>query len=104
MNTNLSYKEFESYTHSVQHVFRFENSYGASIIKCPNSLGYEKDLWELAVIKFDEESKNCFEVAYDTPITSDVIGYLHDADVRCYLQRIKDLDPASTKPQVDEAL
>lgn len=103
-NLNLDCKEFEenlierterewnalwSNELGVQYVFRFENGYGASVIKHFGSYGYEDDLWELAVVKFVFD--DTFELDYDTPITGDVEGYLEDSDVRDLLKRIKEL-------------
>lgn len=72
----------------VQYVFRFENDYGASLIKRPGSYGYRKDLWELAVLYFDGDER---EITYDTEITDDVLGYLTDEEVIMYLEQIRDL-------------
>lgn len=101
---NLNYEGFEEYlvkrkdiptiywteeAPGVRYVFRFENNYGASIIKLFGSYGYEEDLWELAVIQFNEDGK--YYLTDDTPITEDVEGYLTDEDVRNLLARIKEL-------------
>ena len=132
-NLNLNYEGFEEYlverTDSstrvclrkqpgVQYVFRFENNYGASVVKRLGTYGYDQDLWELAVIRFgkydelyieyfekhdcDEELAELFDededgeddvydLTYDTPITDDIEGYLTDEDVRNLLARIKEL-------------
>ena len=52
----------------------FPNGYGASIVRFNGSYGYEKGLWEVAVMT---DRGPC----YDTPITSDVIGYQSEAEV-----------------------
>ena len=133
-NLNLNYEGFEEYlierTDSstrvclrkqpgVQYVFRFENNYGASVIKRLGSYGYDQDLWDLAVIRFgkydelcieyfenhdcdeeleesdeddeDEDEDDVYILAYDTPITEDILGHLTDEDVRNLLARIKEL-------------
>ena len=71
--------------------FRFPNNYGASVVKHWFSYGHEEDLWELAVIKFNDETPDNWDIVYDTPITEDVEGWLTDEDVRNLLQQIKDL-------------
>lgn len=72
-----------------QWLFRFENGYGASVIKHWGSYGFEDDLFELAVIKFDGDD---FKLNYETSITNDVIGYLSNNDVLRYLIKIQRLD------------
>ena len=64
--------------------------YGASVIKNPISYGYEEDLFELAVLEWDEEGERY--MCYDTEITSDVIGRLTRYEVMGLLRRIKDLE------------
>ena len=100
MNLKLNYEGFESnlIAHGnvegfdgIQYLFRFENNYGASVIKHKGSYGHEDDLWELAVIEFETEYNDSWDLTYDTPITADVEGWLTDEDVRELLQRIKEL-------------
>jgi hypothetical protein len=98
MNFNLNYEGFEKYLvekkeqpiypYGIQYIFRFENDYGASIVKNQMSYGHEDDLWELAVIVFCDDR---WDITYNTPITDDVIGHLPDEGVRLVLGRIKDL-------------
>lgn len=77
----------------IQCVFRFENTYGASVVKHDFSYGHELDLWELAVIKFEDDNKwnEHWYLNYDTPITNDVIGWLTNEVVLNLLQQIKEL-------------
>ena len=72
----------------VQYVFKFQNGYGASVVRFRYSYGRERDLWELAVIKFNGDD---WQLTYDTPITSDVVGYLNDAGVAELLNDINAL-------------
>ena len=96
MNLNLNYEGFENnlverkngWCGGIHYIFRFDNNYGASIIKHKYSYGSDDDLWELGVILWCDDE---WELDYDTPITADVIGYLTDEDVRDLLQQIKDL-------------
>jgi hypothetical protein len=73
----------------VQYLFRFKNNYGASVIKHFGSYGSENDLWELAVIKYDDDGN--WNLTYDTDITEDVEGFLSDGNVRTLLKKIKEL-------------
>lgn len=95
MNLNLNYEEFKDYLlkrklifDGVQYLFRFPNNYGASIIKHLGSYGSSRDLWELAVLRFEGDK---WDLTYDTEITDDVMGYLTNQDVLDLLQRIRDL-------------
>ena len=96
MNLQLNYEGFEAnlvkkelLLDGVHYVFKFENRYGASIIKHSGSYGSRKDLWELAVIKFENDED--WDICYDTPITSDVIGWQKDEEIRNLLEHIKAL-------------
>jgi hypothetical protein len=76
---------FRHFGDSYSHRFKFPNGYGASVIKHFGSYGYEKDLFELAVL--DSEDNLC----YTTPIANDVIGYLTNDEVLELLERIKEI-------------
>lgn len=70
----------------IQYLFKADNGYGASIVKHQFSYGNKQGLWELAVIKYDEDEE--WDICYDTPITGDVLGYLTDAEVNETLEEI----------------
>ena len=104
--TVLRYKGFEEYLvdykvtyfnsviPSIQYVFKFDNDYGASVIKNIGSYGYEHDLWELAVLIFVNGEA---AITYDTPITHDVVGYLTDAAVCSLLSDIQALPDSGVR-------
>lgn len=76
----------------VQHLFRFDNGFGASVIKHDFSYGGKSGKWELAVIKFKDSvhSKNAsWSINTTTKITDDVLGFLNDRQVASTLRRIK---------------
>ena len=75
----------------VQYLFRFENNYGASVVKHNGSYGHESDLWELAVIKYNSDNNEDWNIDYSTYITDDVLGYLTDEGVCETLSAIRDL-------------
>lgn len=73
---NLNYEGFEEYLveredtstrvclrkyPGVHYVFRFENNYGASVVKHLGNYGYAADLWGLAVIRFGKYDELCVE-------------------------------------------
>ena len=87
--TPLVYDDYKKYEvkpnfDKGQWCFKFENGYGASVIKHFGSYGYEKDLFELAVLHNDK-------LCYSTEITDDVLGYLTNQEILDTLERIKNL-------------
>lgn len=80
----------------IQRIYRFDNGYGASVIRFDGSYGYEDGLWELAVIQFKDDSMSKFDLVYDTPITSDVLGRLTEEEVEHVLKEIEALKPGET--------
>ena len=58
-----------------QVVHKFDNGYGASVIRHSFSYGNDRGLFELAVLKFIPDTDD-FDLDYDTPITDDVLGSL----------------------------
>ncbi len=76
----------------VQHVFKFQNGYGASVIRYRFSYGVDRGLWELAVVSFDDDG---WHINYETPITSDVIGHLTETEVA---QLLRDINACPHEP------
>lgn len=82
----------------VQKLYRFENGYGASVVRHLTSYGGRRGLWELAVIHWDDNELDpiydepIFHLVYDTPITYDVLGYLEDSEIEPILEKIKSLN------------
>ena len=66
----------------------FKNGLGASVVSHKYSYGGPEGLYELAVIKGDED---VWVLTYDTPITSDVLGHLTEEEVESYLNQIEEL-------------
>lgn len=71
-----------------QKLYRFENGFGASVVRHEFSYGSIDGRWELAVIKFDGDD---WHIEYETEITDDVIGHLDWSDVEDLLSRINAL-------------
>jgi hypothetical protein len=91
--TPLNYEGFEQYlikegSHigygGLAYEFKFDNNYGASVIKHDCSYGNVDDLFELAVL-YDGQ------ITYDTDFTQDVIGWLTQDEVIEFLEHIKNL-------------
>ena len=89
LNVSFEPADVEPILGGVGYTFKFDNGYGASVICHMGSYGGKDGLWELAVLKKDEDDE--YDLCYDTEITKDVIGHLSDADVDYYLQRISQL-------------
>lgn len=82
-------KETKHLHDGIQYIFQFDNGYGASVVRHKYSYGSESGLWELAVL--DKEG----EIAYNTPITIDVLGWLEWENVLDTLYAISQLTEAS---------
>jgi len=64
---------------------KFDNGYGASVVKGPHTYGGNEGLYELAVIDAKDQ------VTYETSVTNDVEGYLTEEDVTILLKQIQNL-------------
>ena len=73
----------------VQKIYKFDNGYGASVIRSDYSYGGSSGLWELAVLKFDDDGD--WSLNYSTDITDDVLGYLEWDKVEETLKEIEKL-------------
>lgn len=74
----------------INYYINFPNGYGASLSKHPGSYGFDADLWELAVRKYNKTRDN-WHLCYDTPITDDVIGDLTIGEAIDLCKQIRDL-------------
>lgn len=72
----------------IQYRIYFPNGFGASIVKHSGSYGYDRDLWELALLKIINEDK--WVLSYQEIVGGDVLGYLTDKEVNKVLKFIKD--------------
>lgn len=82
--------------------FRFPNGYGASLI-IGGIMAYGG--LELAVIEFGSDDDEDFDLVYDTPITSDVVGYISGpTEVEDLLDRIAALPPRTTALEASQPI
>lgn len=102
-NFKLNYEGFEEFMiddtpHSIlggaHYIFKFQNGYGASVIKHLGSYGFSEDLWELALINFFNHSEQMhnpdgWDIEYVKALGFDIIGDLTDEQVRQKLNEIK---------------
>lgn len=87
-----------------QRLYRFENNFGASVIRHSGSYGGNDGLYELAVIIWDPKDNitlvetdwykriTGWTICYSTAITNDVIGYLEEDQVNTILSFIEKLN------------
>jgi hypothetical protein len=85
---DLEFKDLSA-MNGVQAIVKFENNYGASIVRHKGSYGGKQGLYELAVIKFNEDEE--WGIVYDPRITPDVLGYLTKDNVTTHLKQIEQL-------------
>ncbi len=83
---DLEFKPHPNNMGGVQAYITFQNGYGASVVCTPYTYGGDRGLYELAVF-----GKNG-HIAYDTPITNDVLGYLKPEEVTDILEQIQSLN------------
>ncbi len=74
----------------IQKVYKFDNGFGASVVKTPYSYGGDKALWEIAVLEFGDNDE--YNLTYSTDITDDVLGHLSKNEVNSTLDNIESLD------------
>lgn len=78
----------------VQKVYKFDNGYGASVVRHRYSYGYTYGLWEMALLKFitKEDGQLTWRIVYREDFANwDVAGYLNDDQVLSLLEWIKNL-------------
>lgn len=76
----------------IQEVYRFDNGYGASVIRGGR---YAYGGLELAVVRFTGEGDYDFKICYDTPVTDDVVGHLNEETLQQTLEQIEALKKAA---------
>jgi hypothetical protein len=69
----------------IQATIKFDNGYGASVVRHNFSYGHEEGLYELAVLDSNDK------ITYDTLVTEDVLGHLSEEDVTNALKQIQEL-------------
>lgn len=83
------YKPNDAYIDAVTgnevYTFTFPNKYGASVVRGERTYGGVQGFFELAVLHNGK-------ITTDTPITTDVLGWLSDDEVLELLQRIESLE------------
>ena len=63
----------------------FNNGFGVSVVSHTHSYGGRDGLYEVAVLDKDGL------LTYETPVTSDVIGYLSEEDVTDVMKQVQEL-------------
>ena len=76
----------------MQHIYRFPNGFGMSVVRGPYTYGGPEGLWEVAILDADGR------LTYTSGITEDVIGHLTWADVEALMERVRMLEPGYEAP------
>jgi len=84
--SDLKFHELGDEGYGIRASIKFDNGYGASVIRTERSVGGAAGLYELAVLDCNGD------LTYDTPITDDVLGRLTEDDVIAALNRIAALN------------
>lgn len=85
---DLDFKQHPNWSDSTVAKAQFDNGYQASIITGSNAYTSEDNPYEIAVLDKDGN------LAYDTPVTDDVIGHLDEAAANKVLSDIAALPAA----------
>ena len=83
--------DFNSINNGMQIVFRFDNNYGLSVVSHSFSYGNKQEKFEIAIIKFNSEDDDDWNITYDTPITDDVLGYQSKGDTLDAIRKTMEL-------------
>ena len=70
--------------HDYEAKYKFENGYGASVVRGQGTYGHQQGLFELAVMHGDD-------ICYASPITDNVLGHLGKGEIPHFIKRIEDL-------------
>jgi hypothetical protein len=82
---DLDFQQHPSMPSGVQAKQFFDNGYGVSVVQFPGSYGYVEGLYEVAVIKGNEDD---WELCYNTPVTDDVLGHRDERDVEIIMEEV----------------
>jgi hypothetical protein len=85
--TDLNFQPHPSYS-GIQARHFFPNGYGVSVVTFPGSYGFREGLYEVAVIKGNEDD---WDLCYDTYITDDVLGHLSEQNVEDVVLKVQSL-------------
>ena len=71
----------------IQRTYKFNNGFGASVVRFIGSYTSNDSEWELAMIQFDEDGD--FNLVYNDIVEDDVLGHLSENAVEEVLTKIK---------------
>lgn len=73
--------DINSYNKGMQVLFRFPNNFGISLVCHSFSYGNSNDEFEIAIINYNSEENDDWDICYTTELTQDVLGYQSKEDV-----------------------
>lgn len=106
---DLNCEGFEQYLYRkniydwhIQYVFKFDNNFGASVVKFKYGLEAYSENWGLVVLHdFDGTG---WEVCYTSPIKDENLHNLTEGQVRAYLGQIRDWGNCDVEPRNNNVL
>jgi hypothetical protein len=76
--------------YGTQRLYRYKNNYGLSLVNTP-ILHTFPFAWEAAVIRFDNDESNVFQIIYDTELTDNVEVFFTDDKANAFIERAEQL-------------
>jgi hypothetical protein len=91
--SDLNFHPHTNYPDGIAARHFFDNGYGVSVVRFTTqfgsgSYGAEQGLYEVAVIKGNEEN---WEICYDTVIAEDVLGHQSEEEIEVLLYEVENL-------------
>jgi hypothetical protein len=86
--SDLNFQPHPVWFDGVQARHFFDNGYGISVIRSQYSYGGSEDLYEVAVLKGEEED---YTLYYESEITDDVLGFQSEEQIESVLFEIEKL-------------
>ena len=87
-STVSGFEMFGSTPNGLKATHYFDNGYGVSVVRSVGTYGWEEGLFEVAVLK---KTGNQWDICYNTPITSDVVGHCDPEKVTQILNQVQNL-------------
>jgi hypothetical protein len=91
---SYGFEMFGNLPNGIKSSHHFDNGYGIFVVRTTGSYGWENGLFEVSILK---QRENQWEVCYDTPISSGVIGNCTIEKINQILKNIENLPKFENK-------